>query len=156
MAQSFGGNPGRNVGVNMSAHCARIAGLNTESATTLRELAAHHQKLAAGASSAPPAGSAAFQGGKGAPEPSEKDLTVLAAEATSAADHGALEEYFLTAAKRYRADASEHVALAQTYRGTRITWASAIHDRLAELSRESAEEATASATMHEDLAGVAR
>ena len=72
------------------------------------------------------------------------------------ADHRALEEYFLTLAKRYAADADEHVAMAGAYRGTRIAQ-SAVHcDRLVDLSREAAKEATKAAGMHKELAGVAR
>ena len=67
-----------------------------------------------------------------------------------------LEEYFLTLAKRYTAEANEHVALAQTYRGTRIAQAAVHHDRLAGLSRDGVKEATAAAEMHKQLAGVGR
>ena len=49
MAQSFVGNPSRNLGTGMSAHCKQLANLNTQSATELRELATYHQKLASGA-----------------------------------------------------------------------------------------------------------
>jgi hypothetical protein len=154
MAKSFGIN--RNMGAGMPVHCTRIAELNTETATTLRDLATHHQKVAVGTSSIAPAGAAPFQGGRGAREPNEKELTALAAKANSVSDHRALEEYFLTAAKRYTAEANAHVALAQTYRGTRMTWAPAIHDHLADLARKSAKEATASAVMHKDMAGLGR
>ena len=68
----------------------------------------------------------------------------------------ALEEYFLTLAKRYTNEANDHVTLAQTYRGTRIAQAALHHDRLAGLSRDAAKEATAAAEMHKGLAGVAR
>jgi hypothetical protein len=156
MAQSFGGNPSRNLGLGMSAHCKRIADLNTQSATTLRELATHHRKVAAGIPSIAPSASAAFRGGAGAHEPTGKDLAALAAKASSAADHRALEEYFLTAAKRYTAAATDHAAFAQAYRGTRLTWASGMHDRLAGVARDSAAEATAAAAMHRDMASVAR
>jgi hypothetical protein len=47
-------------------------------------------------------------------------------------------------------------AMAQAYRGTRITQAAAHCDRLVTLSRDSAKEATAAAEMHKQLAGVAR
>ena len=156
MSQSFVGNPSRNLGTGMSAHCKRLADLNTQSATTVRELAVYHQKLASGASSTPPKDGARFQGGAGAPEPTSKDLDVLAAKANTPTEHRALEEYFLTLAKRYTTEANEHVTLAQTYRGTRIAQAAVHHDRLAGLSRDAAKEATAAAEMHKGLAGVAR
>ena len=156
MSQSFIGNPSRNLGTGISAHCKQLANLNTQSATTLRELAAYHAKLASGIPSTPPKDGARFQGGAGAPEPTEKELNALAAKASTPAEHRGLEEYFLTLAKRYTAEANEHVALAQAYRGTRIAPAAVHHDRLAGVSRDAAKEATAGAEMHKQLAGVAR
>ena len=156
MSQSFIGNPSRNLGTGMSAHCTRLADLNTQSATTVRELATDHDKLASGAPATAPKDGARFQGGAGAPEPNEKQLNALAAKASTPAEHRALEEYFLTLARRYSNEAGEHVTLAQTYRGTRIAPAAVHHDRLAGLSRDAAKEATTAAEMHEGLAGVAR
>jgi hypothetical protein len=156
MSRSFVGNPSRNLGSGMSVHCKRLADLNTQSATTVRELATYHEKLAAGTPATPPRDGARFQGGAGAPEPTEKELNALAAKASTPAEHKALEEYFLTLAKRYTAEAEEHVALAQTYRGTRIAQAAVMHDRLAALARDSAKETTAAADMHKQLATVAR
>jgi hypothetical protein len=156
MSQSFVGNPTRNVGTGMSVHCTRLATLNTESAATVRELAAHHRKLAVGGESTAPFGGARFQGGAGAPDPTEQELSAMAAKARTTADHRFLEEYFVTLAKRYTTNANEHATLAQTYRGTRIAQAAAHCDRLVTLSRDSAKEATASATMHKQLAGVAQ
>ena len=156
MSQSFVGNPSRNLGTGMSVHCKRLAELNTESATTVRELAAYHEKLAAGAPATPPREGARFQGGAGASEPTEKELNALAAKAGTPAEDHALEEYFLTLAKRYTTAADEHVTLAATFRGTKIAQASAIHDHLARLARDSAKEATAAAEMHKQLANVAR
>jgi hypothetical protein len=156
MAQSFVGNPSRNLGTGMSAHCKQLADLNTKSATELRELATYHQKLATGATAAPPAGGARFEGGAGAPRPTDQELNAMAAKAGTPADHRALEEYFVTLAKRDTAEAKEHVALAQAYRGTRIAQAAVHHDHLAGLSRDSAKEATAAAEMHKQLANIAR
>jgi hypothetical protein len=156
MSQSFIGNPSRNLGTGMSAHCKRLADLNTQSATTVRELAAYHTKLASGTPATPPRDGARFQAGAGAPEPTEKELNALAAKASTPAEHRGLEEYFLTLAKRYTAEANEHVALAQAYRGTRIAQAAVHHDRLAGLSRDGAKEATAAAEMHKQLAGIGR
>jgi hypothetical protein len=156
MSQSFVGNPSRNLGTGMSMHCKRLSELNTESATTVRELAAYHEKLAAGASATAPRDGARFQGGAGASEPTERELNALAAKAGTPAEHHALEEYFLTLAKRYTTAADEHVTLAATFRGTKIAQASAIHDHLARLARDSAKEATAAAEMHKQLANVAR
>ena len=156
MASSFGGNPNRNLGGGMSAHCKRLATLNTESAATLRELVKHHQALASGTTSTPPRGAAPFQAGAGAPEPTEAELKTLAARAATPADHRALEEYFRTLAKRYTAEASDHTAIAQSYRGTRIAQAAVHCDRIVANAREAAKEASAAADMHRGLAGVAR
>jgi hypothetical protein len=156
MSQSFGGNPSRSLASGMSQHCRRLADLNTQSAATVRELATHHQKLAAGAPSTSPRDGARFEGGAGAPEPSEKELSALAAKASTPADHRALEEYFLTLSKRYTSDAKEHQAMAQAYRGSRIAQAAVHHDRLVALSRDAAKEATEAAAMHKQLAGSPR
>lgn len=156
MSQSFVGNPSRNLGTGMSAHCKRLAELSTQSATTVRELATYHQNLAKGAPSTEPSGGGRFEGGAGAPAPTDKELNALAAKASTPADHHSLEEYFTTLAKRSTADANDHVAMAQAYRGSKIAQSAAHCDRLAELSRESAKEATAAAAMHKQLASVAR
>jgi hypothetical protein len=156
MSQSFGGNPSRSLGTGMSAHCKRLADLNTQSATAARELAAHHQKLAAGAPSTPPKEAARFEGGAGARQPTEQELNVLAARARTPSEHGALQEYFQTLAKAYTDEAGEHTRLAQTYRGTRIAQAAVHHDRLATLARDAAREATEAAAMHRQEAGVPR
>jgi hypothetical protein len=157
MAGAFVAAPTRRVAANTAAdHCKRLATLNTQSADTLRELAAYHEKVAAGTASSPPKGAAPFQGGKGAPEPTDAELSALAAKASTPADHHALEEYFLTASKRYTADANDHAAMAQAYRGTRIVQAAAHCDRLVTLSRDSAKEATEAAAVHKQLAGIAR
>ena len=156
MAQSFVGNPSRNLGTGMSAHCKQLADLNTKSAIELRELATYHQKLASGAAATPPTGSARFEGGAGARVPTDQELNALAAKAGSPADHHALEEYFRTLAKRYTTDATEHAATANTYRGTKIAQAAVHCDSLVRLSKDEAKEATAAADMHKQLAGVAR
>ena len=157
MAQGFmAGPPRRATDTATGSHCRRLAELNTRSAATLRELAVHHEGLAAGKTSAVPRGAARFEGGEGAPAPTEKELSALAAKASTPADHGALQEYFQTQAKRYTAAANDHAAMAQAYRGTRVAQSAAHCDRLVTLSRDSAKEATAAATMHKGLAGVAR
>ena len=156
MAQSFVGNPSRNLGTGMSAHCKQLADLNTKSTTELRELAAYHQKLASGVTATPPAAGARFEGGAGAPAPTEQELNAMAAKASSPAEHRALEEYFLTLAKRYTADATEHATTANTYRGTKIAQAAVHCDNLVRLSRDAAKQATAAAEMHKQLAGVGR
>jgi hypothetical protein len=156
MSQSFAGNPSRNFGTGMSVHCKRLAELDTQAAATVHELAAYHEKLAAGTPATPPRDGAAFQGGAGAPEPTDKELNALAAKASTPAEHRALEEYFRTIAKKYTAEADTHSAAASTYRGTKIAQAAVHCDRLASLSKEEAKEATAAAEMHKQLANVGR
>ena len=157
MARAFIASPTRRTPANSAAdHCRRLEQLNLQSAATLRQLAAYHEGLAAGKASAPPRGAARFEGGAGAPAPTTEELTALATKASTPADHRTLEEYFLTVAKRYTADANDHRAMAQAYRGTRIAQAAAHCDRLATLSRDEAKEATEAAAMHKQLAGVAR
>ena len=157
MAQAFIAAPTRRTPANTAAdHCKRLAALNKQSADTLRELAAYHEKRAAGVVAAPPKGAARFQAGTGAPEPADDQLSTLAARASTPADHHALEEYFQTTAKRYREAVNEHSSMAQAYRGTRIAWAAVHCDRLVSLSRDEAKEATAAAEMHKQLATAAR
>jgi hypothetical protein len=156
MAQSYTGNPNHNTATGMSVHCKRLAELNTESATTLRELAEHHQKLVTGAASTAPRAGARFQGGAGAPEPAKQDLAAMAARAATPADHRGLAEYFTTLSARYTETAKGYAALAQAYRGTKIAQAATNVDRLSALARDSAKEATAAAQMHTQLANIAR
>ena len=156
MAQSFVGNANRSLGTAMSVHCKQLADLNTQSATELRELATYHQKLAAGAAAVAPTTGTRFEGGTGARTPTVQELDALAAKASTPADHHSLEEYFLTLAKRYTADATEHAATANTYRGTKIAQAAVHCDSLVRLSKAAAKEATDAASMHKQLAGVGR
>lgn len=157
MAQAFIAAPTRRVPANHAAdHCNRLASLNTQSAETLRELAGYYEKRASASSASLPKGAAPFQAGSGAPEPSDDELTALAARASTPADHHALEEYFTAAVKRYRDAANQHIAMAQAYRGTRIAQAAIHCDRLVTLSREEAKEATAAAEMHKQLANAVR
>jgi hypothetical protein len=156
MSQNFVGNPNRNLGSAMSVHCKQLADLNTQSASTAREVAAYHTKLAGGTAATPPRGGANLQAGAGAPSPSDRELSALAEKASSATDHKAIEDYFVALAKRYTTAADDHTTLAQTYRGTRLAQAAVQQDRLAQLARDAAKEATASADAHKQLAKVAK
>jgi hypothetical protein len=159
MGQQPVGNPSRTQPNSLSAHCKKLAELNTETAATLRELQGHHMNLAAGKPSVAPAAGAAFEAGAGAPKPTEKDMARLAESARTPADHRDLEAYFLALAKEYTAATSEHKAMAQAYRGLpRATDAGmAAHcDRLVKLSEESAKEATAAAGLHHQMVGGSR
>jgi hypothetical protein len=161
MSKGFVGNPSRNITAGLSTHCTRLAALNTDQATALRELATHHGTLAAGRPSTPPSASARYDAGAGAAEPDEAALSRLAATASTPADHRALEAYFLAQAKRYTSDAAEHAGLARAYRGRPRAEASAMAaarhcDRLEALARDAAKEATAAAAEHRSLSGTTR
>jgi len=156
MAKGFGGNPNRNLGTGMSGHCRRLAELNTESATAVRELVAYHDKLGAGSPATAPPDAGRFHAGAGAPEPTDEDLAALAAKAATPADHRALEEYFRTLAARYTSDANAHTSFAMVYRGSRVPQVGLEHERLARLAREATEEASEAADMHRQLVGVTR
>jgi hypothetical protein len=156
MSQNYIGNPSRNLSTGMSVHCKRLADLNTQSATSARDLATYHEKLAGGAPASPPPDSGRLESGAGAPAPTEKELNALAAKASTPAEHRALAEYFQTLAKRYTTEGNQHVAFAQSYRGTRIAQAAVHHDRLAERSRDAAKEASEAAAMHNALVSTSR
>jgi hypothetical protein len=157
MSQSVIGNPSRNLGTGMSAHCTQLTNLSTQSETTVRALAAYYAKLASGAPATPPKDGARFQSGAGAPEPTAKELNALAATASTPAEHRGLQEYFTTLANRYTRDALRHAQFAAAYRNSsRIAHAAATHDRLAQRSRDAAKEATAAAEMHQQLAALAQ
>ena len=156
MSKSFIGNPSRNLGTGMSVHCKQLADLSTQSAAEARELATYHQKLASGAVATPPTVGTRFEAGAGAAVPTDRELNGLAVKAGTPADHHNLEEYFLTLAQRSTADANQHLATANSYRGTRMAQAADHCDRLVTLSRNAAKKATEAAAMHKQLAGVAR
>lgn len=159
MGQAYDVNGGRRASTNPAAHCARLAELATQSATTLRALATYHEGVGAGGTPRAPKDGARFQAGEGALSPSERDLLGLAAQAKTPADHRALEQYYLTLSTTYRDDAKDHLAMAGAYRGNanRRGGDPAVHcDRIVTLSREAAKEATDAAAMHRQLAGVAR
>lgn len=161
MASVFLQSPGRRVAANRSSdHCKRLENLATQSAATLRELAAHHEKLATGLPSTAPKNSARFESGEGARVAwqHEKEIHDLAANARTAADHRAIEEYFDSIEKQYSNAVNEHVAMAQAYRAVpnRRGWDPATHcDRLVKLSREAATEAGAAAADHKRAAEAA-
>jgi hypothetical protein len=161
MAQAYGAGTGRRLSRNPGAHCDRLAELAKRSAETVRELAAHHERLSAGLASKAPRNSAPFHAGEGALAPTEGQLTRLAAQASTASDHRALAEYFLAMANRYSTEATEHVAMARAYRASanRRTGSGdpAAHcDRLVADLREAAKEANGAAAEHKERAGIAR
>lgn len=157
LARAPWGNPNRRSGASAADKFARLANQATESAATVRALAVHHERLAAGLPSAPPAGSARFDAGAGAPAPSEAQLRELAAGARTPADHRSLEEYFTTLAAKYSRAAASHAAMAAGYRGNprgTLTWAAMHHERQAREARDAAADARAAAAEHRQLTQV--
>ena len=157
MARAFLLNPGRRVAANRSSdHCKRLEDLAAQSAATVRELAVHHGRLAAGIPSTAPNNSAPFEAGEGARVAwnHEKEIHDLAANARTAADHRAIEEYFESIEQQYSAAVNEHTAMAQAYRAVpRRSGDPAAHcDRLVRISREAAKEAGAVAAEHKQAA----
>ena len=92
MSQSFIGNPSRNLGTGMSAHCKQLTNLNVQSETTVRELAAYHAKLASGTPATPPRDGARFQGGAGSPEPTQKRAECARRKSHTPAEHRGLQQ----------------------------------------------------------------
>ena len=141
--------------VSMSAHCKQLASRSQTSAASLRELAAYHSKLAAGAKAEAP--SPAATTGR---TPTDAELVRLAGSAESAADHRALESYFASIANRYDREAADHAAYAKTWQGLNRVPASAdqatLHDKEAAARREAAAEARTAASMHRDMAAKAK
>jgi hypothetical protein len=156
MTNAYAGNAGRGLAAGMQAHCRQLSDLNTQSATEARDLAMYHQKLASGRAATAPSAGFRLEGGSGSPAPTKQDLAALAATASTPADHRALEEYFVTLAKRYTKDASDFATTANTFRGTKMGSAAAHGDTLARLSERSAREATKAGAMHGQLAGLGR
>jgi hypothetical protein len=158
MARSAGGNPTRRSGGDPAGHHNRLAALAKDSAGITRELATHHGQLAAGSASTAPRDSARFEKGGGAPTvPSEKQLLDLAAKANTPAEHGELVEYYESLVKQYSTDATDHSAMAASYRGTKSGTSMASHcDRLVEIARQEVKETTALAADHKQSATGAR
>lgn len=157
MGQAYKGNANRSAATSAAQHCVRLAALTTESATATRELATFYRDLAGGKAAVVPKGSAPFQAGKGAPEPTADQLHHLAMMAKTRTDHLALEEYFATVAKKNAVEADDYVMLARAYRaGVRKgTYDAAVtFDRLAKAARDAAKEATEAASLHKQLANI--
>jgi hypothetical protein len=158
MAQGFAGNSTHPT-LGMGEHCKRLADIATQEATTVKEIATYHGQLAAGAAETVPRNAAPYEGGKGAPAPTEKQLHDLAAGAGTPADRRSLAEYYLNVARAQEAAATEHAAMAQTYRASSNRQGAAsdpaIHcDRMVMLSRAAAKEARAAEAQQRQLANV--
>jgi hypothetical protein len=153
-ARTLTGNPNHPPAVPPGARYGRRAESASASAATLRQLSAHHGRLAAGQVSQAPADSARFENGEGAPAPTDAQLRELSAGARTPSEHRALEEYLSELAQKYTRAAQQHTATAQRYRsnpndrGGSFTALAAHCEQLAEQSRESADAARAMAAEH--------
>lgn len=155
MAQATLAGPDRQSGVTVAAHSVRLAELATASAETVRDLSAHHGRLANGRLSPAPSNNARRRAGGTAPALTDAQLLELAASIRPA-DHRRLEEYFTALADKYTSAANDYAGIARIYRtlhGRTATGNGAIHcDRMVNLSREAADEALAEAAEHRELA----
>src|SRR5262245_28211539 len=94
-----------------------------------------------------------------------KQVRELVTNAKTPADHLKLQQHFLALAKKYEAEADEHVAEAQAYRKNPgfldtkgpVGPGTAAHcDRFADLTRQAAKEARELASAHEHMAAAAK
>jgi hypothetical protein len=156
MACSVLGNPNRSFDAGPSEHCRQLANLNRRSAKTLRELALYHKQLAEGIPATLPPGAARYEGGAGAPEPTDQELAALAAQARTRTDHLTLEEYLRAVAARHTRTANAHMMHALTYRGGRFAHAAVHHEHVASVAREAARRATTAAERQRQYAALGR
>lgn len=150
VAGTMAGNRNRRF-VSPGTGWTRFAEFNTKAAVTLRELARHHEALAFGLSSIAPAGSARFENGAGAPEPTEQELAVASAIARTPMEHAVLAEYFLATADRQTAIADRHATMAAGMRANPNTRGAdpAVHcDRIVKEARAAADKARREAAGH--------
>jgi hypothetical protein len=156
MAHTVTGNPNRSSGAGANEYCKQLATRSRGSANTVGELALYYKQLAEGDPATLPQGAARFQGGAGAPEPTEEELEAMGAQARTRSDHLALEEYLRMMANRHARNANQQTMLALTYRGGRFGQAAVHHERLANAARRAAAEARRVADLHRQLATIGR
>lgn len=150
------GNPNHPPAVSPGVRWLKLADAADASAATLRELSAHHDRIAAGSHSDAPPNSARFEAGYGAPAPSESYVHVLASSARTRADHLSLADYFTAVADTETNKARKQAAAAQAYRGpigrTGSGAPASHYDLMAERFRDKANQARAEAAKHRELA----
>lgn len=152
------GNPNHGFGVHTDVRRTQQAEDAARRAEAARAMVVYHQLLSVGAPTGPPPARAQFDGGAGAPAPTQVELNELATRARTPADHRVLAEYYLTLETRETALANEHARMANMLRvsgGRRASDAAAMHcDRMARLSRDAAKQASATASFHRQLASI--
>lgn len=161
MARAIVQDPGERWANRSSDHLERLESLAMQSAATVRQLAAHHGRLAGGISPTAPENGARVESDERPRVTSEHNKTIheLAANLGRAADHRVIAEHFERLEKQYNAAVNEHAAMAQTYRAVpdgRGEDPAAHCDRLVRLSREAANEAAALAAEHKQAAAATR
>jgi hypothetical protein len=156
MARSVTGHPNRWSGGGSNDRCRQLASLSRHSANTVRELALYHKQLAEGTPATLPPGAARFQGGAGAPDPTEQELAARAAQTRTRTEHLALAEYLRAVATRHTRNANEHMTLALTYRGGRLAQAAVHHEHMADVARQAARQATMAAERQRQYAALGR
>lgn len=158
MAQAMLTNSNRPLAVSLARHSVRLAELAAASAETVRELSAHHGRLADRRPSQPlvPKSGASSQAGSAASVLTDTRLQELAANARTPADHRSLAGHFTALAETYTNAAKEETELARAYRiqgrRTGSDYPAILCDRMVSLLREAAAEALAEATEHGQLA----
>jgi len=157
LAKAYVGNPNHPADANVRASWMRKAEDATANANAARAVVAYHQILSLGRISPRPAGAAAFDGGKGAPEPTPAEVDDLVRAAHTPAAHRELVEYFLVVA---RTEASNAEAYARTARMARVSGArnidviAARYDQLASMAREAARQANLAVELHRQLSTI--
>jgi hypothetical protein len=150
------GNPNHPPAVSPGSRWMRLPDSAEASAVILRDLSAHHDRLAAGRRSDAPPNSARFEAGYGAPAPSASYVHELASGARTRADHLSLADYFTAVAETETNKARKQAAAAQAYRGPISRAGSGTpashYDLMAERFRDKANQARAEAAKHRQLA----
>lgn len=152
------GNPNRPQTFGASSRWLRLAEIASDSAEITRALAQHHERLAAGLPSTAPPGSARFEAGEGAPDPSDAELRELGGKARTSSDHTILADYFASVAERHERAAGQYLAKARASRASGMRRPlggdpAVEFERMAKLSRQAAAKTRAEETEHRKLAG---
>lgn len=112
IAAALPGNPNHWTGATLQM--GRLARRNAVTATTLRQLAAHHARLADGRASRPPADAERFEDGEGATPPTRSELAAFSTGIRTHYGRRMLRHYFLALAREYEAGAQTHRRMASS------------------------------------------
>lgn len=152
------GNPNHPSAVAPDARRARQASAAALLATSARAMASYHQLLSMGWTPSAPVDRARFDGGFGAAVPTTADVERAGASARTTVDQRTLVEYFMTVEARETASANDHAMQARMFRVSGPRGGGEVAamrcDRLAKRSRAAAEQASAAATLHRQLANI--